>query len=212
MKKMPVAALAAILFLFAASCKDDVTPGTTVYPNYTQLKTGNYWIYERYAVDSLGNGNSVNIFDSTYISRDSVINGNTYYYLVGSYFSDISNRWLRDSLHYLVDQTGIILFSSMDYAATFFQYTLIDIPNDTVAIVSKKMADKDREYTVPAGTFRTSACRTEYNFRPHYNVAGSPRYFYCRYAENIGVVSETSPLQLSEPHYIERKLVRYHLN
>lgn len=210
---MPVAALAAILFLFAASCKDDVTPGTTTYPNYTQLKTGNYWIYEYYKVDSQGNSSMMPLYDSCYVSRDSVINGNTYYYVSGLYLSHINNRWLRDSLHYLVDDTGRICFSSMDYTTTFHEYADLLQPGDTIALISEKMAENNREYTVPAGTFNTSAFRMEYHFHPPYNIPGMQRYYYRRYAENIGLISETLPFLIgNEPYYMEKRLVRYHLN
>lgn len=44
------------------------TPGT--YPNYSQLKAGNYWIYQQYHIDSLDNATPTTKYDSCYVEKD----------------------------------------------------------------------------------------------------------------------------------------------
>jgi hypothetical protein len=73
------------------------------------------------------------------------------------------------------------------------------------------MADKDSSIVTPAGTFLTSNIQETYNMYPKWSYAGNPRYINKRYSEEIGIVVETLPFSISNPNYIERRLVRYHI-
>ena len=67
--------LAMILAVFTASCKkeDSETPLTPVpQEDYLQLKVGNFWVYEGYKVDSLGNE-----IPTTYLTDSLIIIGDT---------------------------------------------------------------------------------------------------------------------------------------
>ena len=55
---------------------DPITPAPLVYDNYSQLKVGNYWIYQRFEVDSLGIGTPTSVYDSCYVEKDTLINNN----------------------------------------------------------------------------------------------------------------------------------------
>jgi len=74
------------------------------------------------------------------------------------------------------------------------------------------MADKNLTMTTLAGTFTTSNANEIYSMYPNWTFAGNPRNKHTRYAENIGIVIEALPFFASSPNYIERRLVRYHLN
>src|SRR4051812_8612534 len=71
MQKNALVAGATFMALCACSCRDKKTSDPTpdppvVYDNYTKLEVGNYWIYQLYDVDSLGNGSALNQFDSVF--------------------------------------------------------------------------------------------------------------------------------------------------
>ena len=217
MQKNALVAGAAFMALCVCSCKKNspvIISKPVVYDNYTQLKTGNYWIYQVYNVDSMGNGPALNQFDSTYVRADTVIHGNTYYQVVSTtppYNYDI---WLRDSLHYLVNQYGKIQFSAQDFTNTFTSGPFLFDPQqgDTIAWFTQKMADKNALFNTPAGTFVTSDFQTIYDMYPGHNQAGTHRVIHKRFAGNVGVVSETIPFYALSPGYKEKRLVRFHLN
>lgn len=208
------------LCLIVVSCKDDDeddnTPTPVVYDNYTQLKVGNYWIYQRFDVDSSGTSTPTSIFDSCYIEKDTLIAGFTYYKMVrpAPYPPMQSVFLVKDSLHYLVEAGGNILFSSIDFF-NIFQDTYITAggtPSDTVCRILKKMTEKNLVVSTPNGVFQTSNCQAQYLMYPNWAFAGALRLMNTRFAKDVGIVTETLPFFASNPDYIERRLVRYHLN
>jgi len=200
------------------SCKKDKEkepedPSIT-YPNFSKLKTGNYWIYEQYDIDASGNATSLNTFDSCYVEKDTVINNQTYMKVVRPdpiSQNQVQISFQKDSLHYIVNHYGQILFSSQDFSTIFESYYLMAGPNDTLCHYTRKMADKDLPVTTPAGTFITSGVKNTYRF---YNMVagGNPRNMSTRYAVNIGIVTEALSFTPADPGYTERRLVRYHIN
>lgn len=220
MKKLTVLSLSVTLFVLAACSKNDPDipkdeNDPPVYDNYAQLKAGNYWVYEMYDVDSLENGTTLNLFDSCYVSGDTIINGHTYYQTKSTLYPLVSygqyGIWLRDSLHYLIDNYGMIYFSSEDFTTVFRSYPMVIDP-DTIGVMSQRMVDKDAVTSTPAGTFTTSNFRTTYHMRPGYNEFGTMRHLHRKYAKDIGIVVETIPFFIADQRYKERRLVRYHVN
>lgn len=210
-----------ILILFTGliySCKTDnepepITP--TSYPNFSKLKVGNYWAYEQFEIDAEGNAASKNIFDSCYVEIDTIINGETYFKIVKPkpyYTNQFEVSFQKDSLLYTVNSDGKILFSSQDFSTIFASHYVLGLPGDTVCLIIRQMADKDLSIATPAGVFVTSNAKETFQMYPNWTSAGSMRYRHVRYAENIGIVIETLPLYASNPSYIERRLVRYHLD
>lgn len=209
------------VFLFALlvttwSCKKDeetITEEPTTYDDYACLKTGNYWIYQQFTVDSLGNATPTDTYDSCYIEKDTLINGTTYFKLVQpSYLGIIPGRlYLRDSLHYVVDQYGAKYFSSIDFTSVFKYYT-IGFEGDTIAECTIKMAHPNEVVVVPAGSFSTHDYQMHFEMHPPYNFNGNDRYQHTRYAKNKGVISQTMPFFLGNPTYVERRLVRSYIN
>ncbi len=218
-----IAILFAIIFLI--SCKKEKleienrqqVDVPTTYPNYSNLKVGNYWIYERFRVDSLGNATSLNIIDSCYIEKDTVIRGNTYYKLTGPDYANptvntpMRSGFLRDSLSYLIDNRGYILFSSQN---SYIRESGYDIapPSDTIYSFITKVTDQNMSITVPAGTYVTTNLQTEYTFYNNYIIYWKIRTKNTRYAENVGMVSQDWGFFLSMPDYWQRRLIRYHFN
>jgi len=218
MKEKALVFSAALVTLLVYSCKKDSDTGSapnTMYPNYSQLKVGNYWVYEQFEIDTTGSATSNNTFDSCYVEKDTVINGKTYFKMVKPKPYALNQQEIsfqRDSLHYIVNSSGKIVFSSEDFTTVFDSAFITAGPADTVCKIVKQMGDKNLTLTTPAGVFTTSAAKETYFMYPNWALAGNPRYLNTRYAENRGIVIETLPFFTSVPNYIERRLVRYQIN
>lgn len=215
MKKSIFASTLLALFLFA--CKKDQPANMVEYADYANLKTGNYWLYERYRLDADGTYTPLGIFDSTFVEKDTLINGNTYF----KYMEDqlgtqpgYEATFIRDSLHYLVNSAGRILFSSENFVDTFAQhYEVFENGShsnlDTLFFSYTKMADDSFSAVTPAGTFVTKNVQQVYVMHPPFDTNGKVRSLQKRYAEGVGVVEETLPFYLSASWYHVRRLVRY---
>lgn len=207
----------AISALFLLSCKKDKQNPTVelTYPDYAMLKTGNYWVYQLFDIDSAGIASPGSTFDSCYVEKDTLINNQTYYKVVKPKPYSTNEKifsYQRDSLHYVVNSSGQILFSSQDFTTVFGNDYFLASTTDTICQVIKQMAEKDIEVATPAGTFITMNSKTSFIMYPNWTFAGNPRAKHIRYSENIGIVVETLPFFVSQPWYKERRLVRYHLN
>jgi len=201
------------------SCKKDTepatTPSTTSYPNYSQLKVGNYWVYQQYDIDENGASTPKDIFDSCYVEKDTTINGKTYFKIVkpkSNSTGELDISFQRDSLHYIVNSNGKILFSSQDFTSIFDLYYIIASQTDTICKTTRQMADKNITVTTTAGTFSTSNSKETFFMYPNWASLGNQKYRHTKYAENIGIIIETLPIFALDPRSVERRLVRYHIN
>jgi hypothetical protein len=207
-----------ILFVLSgASCKKDkpvlTSTGTiTTSHNYGKLAIGNYWIYQRFKIDNIGVVTPLNIYDSCYISKDTIMNGKIYFEMhrpntYGTFYS-----YLRDSSDCILDNYGRIKFAPTDFS-TVFQTTYATAGGtDTICRAVHKMNHKDSLINTFAGSFITSnfqvTCYMYPNWTHYYNV----RYINTCYSENIGIVAETLLLLLDRNSCEERRLVRYQVN
>lgn len=199
------------------SCKKDTesteTPTPVTYTSYSNLKIGNYWVYERLNHDSVGGMyTQLNLFDSSYVEKDTVINGNTYYKLMQinyPYTNDYVAGYLRDSLNFTVTSAGNIVFAAQNFADTFYTHYFVQPVADTICYNFLKMADDNLSTTVPAGVFITKNYKTTYVMWPHNATGGILRFIDCRYAKDIGLVAQTLPFFALPLNYTLRKLLRY---
>lgn len=156
--------IASASIVIIQSCKKDDSspvPGpnspATLDPisNYSNLVTGNYWIYDRYKVDADDNILETLSTDSIWVAGDTLVNGETYKIVhrttagnVGPVFS--FSLW-RDSLNYLVDRTypdvlfctgplDQVIHTRINEAEITWEYTVVSAPV---------------QINVPAGTFTT---------------------------------------------------------
>jgi len=210
------------LFLFALGCLsctqknqqlNVVTP--VVYPDFTVLKPGNYWVYQNYELDSVnGAAHPLGTFDSAFVEKDTLINGNNYHKYMDLEFS--SNNYnvffLRDSLSYTVNSLGIILFSSSDFTSIFRTFSYINPAAGVIdtEIITERMGFKDSMVTVDAGTFQTYTFRQIYTIPPPMPFGPTREYDHA-YSQGIGLIKETTGMYESIPNVYERRLVRYHL-
>lgn len=146
-----------------------------------------------------------------------MVHGKSYHKLLkvsfgsSSYHPAYDTYLLTDSLSYIVNHNGKILFSSNDYVTILrsgdYTNPAAGIP-DTIT-VTEQMDFKDAYVTVPAGTFKTSTFRQIYHI-PQYSY-GPTREYNTRYAENVGIVSEITGWYMASPMWYERRLERYYV-
>ncbi|MCD4774382.1 MAG: hypothetical protein K8R41_13470 [Bacteroidales bacterium] len=202
-----------VLFFFVItilySCnKNENEPDPVVIPQsseYTIFNVGSYWVYDWYKIDTLGNETSMNKTDSIYVSKDTVINGETYRLSKGTRFGNMPYSFIvRDSNNYIVNQEGNIIFS-----ATNFSDILFSDSTTNLVFITYQMTDKDSIISVPAGSFETYNCQgTVIPLNTGYSWG--IRYIDKRYAKGIGQILNTS-YYFSQPDYMEQRLVRYHI-
>jgi hypothetical protein len=195
---------------------------TTPIPNYSALKVGNYWIYERFETDQFGISTSLNIIDSCYIEKDTTINGQQYFKYVQpqivSYNPTISStansfRYIYDSLSYIIPYPRYN-FSSYSYLDTshIIAYDVIFSGTDTLYTVQIKMTDKDVMFNTPAGNFKTINQKATFTFANNYLSCNQTRRFMnTRRAENIGIVFYDFDFIHSLCKHWDRRLIRYHV-
>lgn len=220
MKNKSLAFAILALSTLIISCKKEQdpipeTPASTTYPNYSKLAIGNYWVYQQYDLDTLGNLTAKNNFDSCYVAADTSINGNTYFKLIKPkpyVAGQVEVSYLRDSLSYVVNESGKILFSSSDVSTIFATNYYTAAPTDTLCKSVFKMEGLTTTITTDAGNFATLNAQEKFYMYPNFQSAGNIRVRNYRYAENVGLVTEVLPFFASSPLYTERRLVRYHVN
>lgn len=143
--------------------------------------------------------------DSSYISGDTIINGDTFSVFVGTFIDPNGVYCRRDSSGYIIDQYGIIHFSSTNFI-------------DTLR-TSSTPGYYDAFYKMmPVSTILTPAgalVATDYigivNIAQPGYLWDNPRNTHCYYSDGIGLIRETF-FFLSNPNYDGRKLVRYNIN
>ena len=174
---------------------------------------GNYWIYQHYKIEPDKTETALEVYDSCYIEKDTLINGYMYHKLISpSILSENRVKYLRDSLHYIVDSAGTKTHRSLRQRCDLFRsYFILASENDTLCRVVIKMDNQSHEIITPAGTYTTLSVRETYFFYPNWNSNGNERYIDHYYADKIGIVKETLPFFASDPSYRERRLIRYHV-
>ncbi|HEX8517333.1 MAG TPA: hypothetical protein VF868_14145 [Bacteroidia bacterium] len=193
---------------------ENVVQGSSqiAYSNYGKLAVGNYWIYQRFRIDNLGVSSPLNIYDSCYISKDTIINGKTYFEMYrpdtyGSFYS-----YLRDSSSCILNSFGKIVFSPTDFSTIFSSGYVTATEADTMAKGIFKMNNKDSLINTPAGAFLTTNFQGVYYMYPAWNHYYTIRSTNTCYSENIGIVVETLKPLFDRGFSEERRLIRYHVN
>ncbi|MDF2436312.1 MAG: hypothetical protein K0Q95_688 [Bacteroidota bacterium] len=187
------------------------SPAPVVYPNYSKLAVGNYWVYQRSTLNTSGTYIPT-VVDSCYIDRDTMIGGNTYYvYTEPSISGGTMTHYYRDSLHYILDLHKIV-FSSQDFSTIFKSGYMVMSPGDTVSRYESKMIQKDSVVNEMNGSYTSSTFITNYYMYPSYSSGGATRYIYSRYSKDVGIVEQSLPFASSNPNYEIRQLLRFHVN
>jgi hypothetical protein len=200
--------LPALLLLFLLSCKkrknsqpDNVTPAS-----YMPLSAGSYWIYQMSEEDSSGNFTYLNMWDSIYVSKDTIMNNRTYYKMEHSnpnFYAWNNPVYISDSSGFLIDESGGPFLDALhlnDTIKTYYQPwsgTYYLIPRNFTAI------------TTPLSTY--DGVMMTWNY-PNVTSIGPVFYPYRAFARGIGIVRmRTGFISWPWPASVAQ-LIRYHLN
>ena len=206
-----------IAFTVFASCQKEETKPTEESQNYMPLDIGNYWIYQHFKVDSLGNETAYEVIDSVVISRDTSISGKTYSILENYWLKQPVNlpskSMLRDSSGYLVNEKGRISFAKNNFTDVLYSYVYFQ-ENDTAYTAEYKMEVPDHLITVPAGTFNALNYKGNHHYYNHNsdNTEIIQVYSDTFYAPNIGMILKTGNGYSSKKTTFEKRLIRYNVS
>lgn len=198
-----------LLAIFFLSCRKDdphqpVQKETVL--DYMPLSVGSYWIYDIYQCDSGEVNCEYEGTDTTFITRDTVIRGKTYYKLEGTGIFCDQQQYLRDSGNYIVDHLGHVVFTHTDSLRVFGEQV---VPKpDTLFYWYYRLTAQNNPVMVPAGTFqcldmRAFIWRAMDDFQVEYNC-------HTYYAKNAGLVKGTS-LFIVGLKVVKKELTGYHI-
>ena len=208
-----------IMFIFMATCailaacSKDNTNDPAATADFVQLNPGNYWIWDFYKVDTNGVETKLDHTDSSFIYKDTLINGLQYAVKVsnqiqftknGEWMVNADTTFLRDSSGYLVTETGYILFARDNFTDAFHTDT---VPG--LLWQEYRMTGKDSLVTVPGGTFSTRTMMGVY-YPLDISYAWRIRKVYNVYGSGVGLIRFTYGFY-SQPQMWEGRLVRYHV-
>jgi len=209
MKRLLIVTLA-LLFVISACKKDDdaVQEAEDSVLDYMPLKIGNYWVYETFMCDSTDLNCDSQSIDTNLVTKDTIINGYTYYKIEGKYMYSDEPRFYRDSLEYIVDHFGHIIFTHVDSLQTFNRQTITNPEGDTVFYWYYQLTSPFDPIVVEAGSFdcldlRGYIYRAIDDFQIEHNCH---RY----YAKDVGPVVESN-LFVGGLNVYKRELISYHL-
>ncbi len=200
------------MLVFSCNCNDDEGPALpTPATEYMPLAVGNYWIYQWYKIDTLGNETLYgNTLDSIYVSGDTMINGNTYAILRGREFNSDIQYFYRDSSGYMVSaKSKIPLFTTTSTTERLGIDTLF-IGTDPFLMNDKNMQPPTPSVTVPAGTFADCLSTITYMTAFEADYPHGVRTFPYQYAKGVGRLLHKVAFY-STADYYESRLVRYHV-
>ena len=205
--------LSVFFIVLSTSCKKDKIE-LEATPVYLPLELGNYWIYQNYKVDTIGNETAMQTYDSTVITRDTIIRNQTYQ-IYKTYTLCCSNikkiEILRDSADCIINNKGKLVFVRNDFNHVFRTYPIIVNGSDTLGNIQYQMKKINGSVTVPAGSFENVLCvEGKINVNPNTHLPPN-RTIEQKYAPEVGRIYE-SWYFLSSPIKYERRLVRYHIN
>ena len=214
--------LLALLIIFIFSCKkksdDQSSQPVPPAPDYIQLSVGNYWVYNFYKVDTNGVEQKLTHSDSSYIQKDTLINGIRYFIKISNplQFSRSGSPMVYQERDILRDSSGYLLIRDYDgksrilFARDNFTDVLYSDTVEHLAYREIKMTGKDSLVSLPAGNFTTrSACQYLYPLHPDYPWGIRKDYYV--YGRWVGEVKYTYCFYDQPGHY-EGRLVRYHVS
>lgn len=175
------------IVLLASSCKkgetDTPTPSTPT-ADYMQLKVGNYWVYDRYRVDSLGNETIYEAADSNIIIGDTIIRDELFFKKMHNHPHQLT--YVRDSNGYLINDQGEILFSDHDFS----NILRADTVGGNYFYIEYSMMQSDTSTVVPFGTYDALTYRGKViPLKPEYPFGIN--YLYYFYADSLGMIKSS---------------------
>lgn len=184
-------ALVAVTTLAACQPDEDVVaplPGSPTQDlevaAFSNLATGNYWVYQGYRVDSADNVVETLSVDSFFVSGDSVVNGQTYWKVHRTVITPNWTYLWRDSAGYLVTEDHEVMFC----ADPLDELIYTDVQGPVGVQLDYTVYSTPETITVAAGTFSTYKMQGEIT-----SIGGFPELADWRrprsyWAEDVGRV------------------------
>jgi len=205
-----------VLFvIFTTSCKKVEIPPADLHV-YLPMKTGNYWVYKNYRIDSLGNPNELQRIDSLCITGDTIIGAYPFYIFKFYYIYSENNmqlgsvEYIRDSVGCLVNHQGKLLFTQYNFSDVFRLKPIILNGVDTIGNIQFRMKRLSEPVSVPAGTFQdVLSVEGKVLTNPELDLPPN-RTIEKKYAPEVGAIYE-SWYYLSSPVKYDKRLLRYYV-
>lgn len=207
-----------IVWIFLAlvtivSCKkEQIIENDNIANSFLVTEEGAYWIYEIVDIDVHGNETVSQARDTVTVVGDTIINGKTFTKYSGTFMGGQPFiKYRRDSLGYIVNLSGSILYSFVHFGDTIFT------SNDTSYEYFSHLKDESNTlFTVPAGSFETSVNQLDmYKLdQTPVDTCGNIKYsMKYRYAPNVGLVFQNCAyyFQMEVCGDRERRLVEYYI-
>ncbi len=216
MKNVLFSALLIAIVMLSACKKDDgddeitVTPTT---PQYFPLTVGSYWVYEIFKGDTLGHYVSTGKFDTVFVAKDTLINGQTYALFKGTRYGVgpiINLNAYRVQGDFIINSNNRYLLSWADFTNTIDKDSLIHPDGTMVFRYEAKMQSGLKSVQVPAGNFQALERVTQI----HYTIPGMPhplRDYSKFFVEDVGMVIDEYGYSGTWFITYQKRLVRYHI-
>jgi hypothetical protein len=219
MKKLMLSIVISSAIFYGCSKDEEpvIPPINYQTTNYYPLEIGNYWVYNTYSIDTLGNETLINQYDSAYVSRDTVISGNTYYIIEGTgisktFVGGIIRNANNSILKYdAASQSDKILFSSNSLGSILSVDTVDNTPA-AFFILTSRVNPQTLNKTVDAGSYLCYDIVSEIEISIPSSTAGT-RTQHKYLNQNVGFVAfQYTFLNSPTPNIMESRLIRFHVN
>lgn len=223
MKKVMFLLLA---FVFLYSCQEtEFSNSDKTTSDYLPISIGNYWVYQQFIKNPDGTEEATQVFDSTYIKSDTIINEKRYFEFVtnGIYpesetRSSYSNSLRRDSSGCLVvlslgnnnNPNPYVIFSEYNYTDTLYK-GIFKSNMDTLYTITIRMEKIQQSLSLPIGNFEVLNAKQTVIGNPMFTFYSEPRYNNIYYAKKVGEVAY-SRHYFNSPDDFLYKLIRYSIN
>lgn len=203
-------------FALFLSCNsdDDLQVPQQEEANFYALTVGNSWVYKNYKRSNPSQlYEDTGVIDSISIVGTEVLNGNTYFKFRrwttgnenhitlcnpnGEYYD-----LLRDSIGYLINDSGIIQFANNDFSER-------ELASNSWGTIHEKLVEGETTMNVEAGEFNCINSERYGRSLEGVQLAGLDRFYY---SDGIGLIHDTSSFTSSETPSIKRYLDSYIIN
>ena len=212
--------------IFLVSCSTDDAQQETntvdeepqeVNSNFYALTVGNTWTYENFYLDfNTGEYNSRGRQDIITITGTTILNDNEFFVFESEIYNELGELqreeifYQRDSLGYLIDGVGNILFSTNIVGELYTKFNLRDENNEVAFVVEGTLIINNRVLDLEAGLFYPVV--NEYYATQGNNENPDSGREYVYYADGIGLLQYDISTVTSFPHYREMRLKSYTVN
>lgn len=184
--------------------------------NYYPLKAGSFWVYNTYKIDSVGNEELISENDTVEVIGDSVINGNVYKKILRKEFSILDSKEVfleRDSMDYVVNEKGDILFSQIHKDSILNVKNYPDDNNVNISFIYK--IENWNEPVYLYGNTYLNVLNKKLIVRYFEEKLTTERYLNKFYAPDVGVILRQysyTGLLYDKKEYYEERLINYQIS